>query len=364
MKRQRPGPTRFTGRLAAATAIAVGAMAFASWRGWTTMVENRLMVEVQSALDKRDFVTAQRLLQQQLQSHARNAEALTLAAQAARRAGDFRQAETWIDRAERAGAIAEVVALERALTQVQTGRNPAVAHYLSVAEAHPNDPASQLLLEAIIEGALVRLDLPTARHAVALWDKSAGTQEQRAASLAWQGELAARRGDIAAAATAYRQAVAETPSSTSRRRRLADLLSRYEPSEALVQLDSITAERPSTDPVSLLIRARCQRALGDFEAADATLHQLLAIQPADYDALVEQGQLSLELRRYEVAESSLRAALRDRPAGREALQALERCLRLNSKHTEAAAIAEQLARLDQQLDERLRQLRETGQVSP
>jgi tetratricopeptide (TPR) repeat protein len=364
MKRQLPRPTRFTGRLAAAAAVAVGALAFASWRGWTAMSENRLMVEAQSALDTRDFVTAQRLLQQLLRSHARNAEALTLAAQAARRAGDLRQAESWLDQAERAGAIAEVVALERALTQVQTGRNPAVAHYLSVAEAHPRDPASQLLLEAIIEGALVRLDLPTARHAVTIWDKSAGKKEQRAASLAWQGELAARRGDIAAAATAYRQAVAETPSSTSRRRRLADLMSRYDPAEALLQLDSIAAERLPTAPVTLLIRARCQRALGDFDAAEAALQQLLASQPDDYDALVEQGQLSLESRRYDTAESSLRAAIRHRPAGREALQALERCLRLNSKHTEATAIAEQLTRLDQQLDERLRQLRETGQVSP
>ena len=50
--------------------------------------------------------------------------------------------------------------------------------------------------------------------------------------------------------------------------------------------------------------------------------------------------------------------------GREALQTLVRCLRLTGKTEEASRMAESLAKLDQRLDETLRQLQQQGKVSP
>ncbi|MFM7072265.1 MAG: tetratricopeptide repeat protein, partial [Planctomycetota bacterium] len=238
------------------------------------MSDNRFWGTVQTALDERNFATARELLEERLRRDPRESHTLTLAAQAARRDGDLGRFDTLIDRAESAAAVAEVVALERALARVQTGRTADIGHYLEVAQSHPLDPASKLLLEAIVEGAIVRLDLPAAQRAVALWDSAAKTAEQRAASDSWKGEIAVRRGDIAAAADCYRKAVAATPASVNRRRRLADLLARYSPTEALEHLDLAESQGSAPTPSTLLTRARCQRALSDFEAAEQSLRKL------------------------------------------------------------------------------------------
>ncbi len=362
MQRPRVRNSRLTLRLA--SAIALAAAAFAAWRVWDAIVDHRFWGTVQAALDDRNFATARELLEERLRRSPGESHTLTLAAQAARRDGDLGRFDTWIDRAERAGAVAEVVALERALARVQTGQTADIGHYMEVAESHPLDPASKLLLEAIVEGALVRLDLPAVQRAVALWDSAAKTAEERAASDSWKGEIAVRRGDIAAAADFYRKAVAATPVSSTRRRRLADLLARYAPTEALEHLDFAESQGAAITSSALLTRARCQRALSDFEGAEQSLRKLLVLRPQDYDAHVELGQIALESSRYDVAESALRTAIQQRPAGREALQTLVRCLRLTGKTEEASRMAESLAKLDQRLDETLRQLQQQGKVSP
>lgn len=358
-------------RLLAACA-ALAAIAVVGWQVNRWLVDSRTRQQTEAALEARDFSTARRLLDQRLRTHPRDGDAMTLAAQAARRLGEFDDAAELLKRAERAGAPGEVIELERALGKVQTGEMAAIGHYLDVATENPDLPVSKLLLEAIVAGALARLDLPLALHAAKLWDKSAVTAEAQALSAEWQGEIAIRRGEAEAAAASYRRAIELSPTDL-RRLRLADLLARQNPTEALGQLDLIAAESAGRsspnrqeidDSKQLLVRARCQRALGDDEQADSLLNQLLARQPAHYEGLVERGQLALELRRNDVAETCLRAAVAIQPQGREALQALARCLQLTGKADEAREIRERVAQLDQLLNQRIRQLQQQGKIEP
>lgn len=354
---------------AAAALIAIGAAAWQA-NGWLANV--RIRQQTEAALEARDFDTASRLIDECLRARPRDGEILLLAAQAARRQAKFDDAAEWLRRAERSNASTEMIELERALAVLQTGESGAVGHYLEVAEQNPDLPVSKLLLEAIVAGALVRLDLPVAAHAIQIWDRSATTAEFKALSAEWKGEISIRRGEVTEAADAYRRAIELAPT-VSRRLRLADLLARQDPTAALAQLDLLSTmstthasqESNASESVPvLLIRARCQRALGDAEQADAILVQLLAHQPEHYEGLVERGQLALEQRRNEVAESCLRAAVAQRPQGREALQALARCLQLVGKSEEAREVRERVAKIDQALDQRIRQLQQQGRIQP
>jgi tetratricopeptide (TPR) repeat protein len=350
--------------------IAIGAVAavgaalvVAGWFLFISSPATRALDEAAKALADRDFPTARRLLADHVRSHPRDGEALALDAQAARRAGELDDAANLIARAERYGAVAELVALERALAKVQTGETAQVGHYLEVAESHPTDPTSALLLEAIATGALQRLDLPVAQRAVELWERSADTSECRAVASEWRGEIAIRRGEVAAAADAYRRALELTPQSTPRRLRLAELLSRYAPAEALEQLEA-AGPTATASPTAMLTRARCHRGLGDHDAALALLDKLLARRPDDYETLVERGQVLLELRRFDEAEATLQAAVEKYPQRREGLQTFARCLQLMGKTEAAKRMSERVAEIDRTLDERIRQLQERGKVSP
>ncbi|MFO0819227.1 MAG: tetratricopeptide repeat protein [Pirellulales bacterium] len=358
-------------RLIAACTAFVALLAIA-WQVNRWMDKERARQLTEAALEARDLHAARQILDQRLRDQSHDGETLAFAAQVARRLGEFDDAAELLNRAERAGASDEVVALERALAKVQTGESGAVGHYLEVAEQNPDLPVSKLLLEAIVAGALVRLDLPVAAHAIQIWDKSATTAEFQALSAEWKGEISIRRGEVNEAADAYRRAIELAPT-VSRRLRLADLLARQEPTAALAQLDLLSTtsntqatkeSNASESPQGLLIRARCQRALGDAEQADAILVRLLAIHPDHYDGLVERGQLALEQRRNEVAETCLQAAVAQRPQGREALQALARCLQLAGKSEEAREVRERVAQIDKALDQRIRQLQQLGRIQP
>lgn len=316
---------------------------------------------IAAALERRDFAAARDLAGARLKRRPGDVETLLLAAQAARRGGDLDAASRYLDAAERTGEMAEAVLVERNLFELQTGRLDLAGRYLEVAEANPEYPESPLILEALVAGSLQRMDLRLAQRCVDNWNSRATRDSERTQSKIWSGEIALRRGDVDKAADYYRQVIAESPDNDLARLRLAELLSRTNPAEALKQLEILRPKRPN-DRAVLLFTARSQRALGEHEQACELLHQILLKSPKDYDALLERGQLALELRQFDVAERRLSDAVRLYPERRDGNLALARCLQSVGRDEEARQYREKVAQIDAELDARMRRLREQGRL--
>lgn len=314
-----------------------------------------------AALDRREFVAARELADARLKRRPRDVETLLLAAQATRRGGDLEAASRFLDSAERTGEMTEAVLVERNLFDLQTGRLDLANRYLEVAEAHPEYPESPLILESLIVGSLRRMDLRLAQRCVDSWNSRAKRDDERVQGQLWSGEIALRRGEVETATDHYRQVVVDSPDNDQARLRLAELLCRNKPTEALTHLEVLRAKR-SQDRSVLLFTARSQRALGEHERAAELLDQILVKFPKDYEALLERGQLALELRQFDLAERRLSDAVRLYPERRDANLALARCLQSVGRDDDARPYREKVAQIDAELDVRMRRLREQGRL--
>lgn len=317
----------------------------------------------QEALARRDFAEARRLADQCLAIWPNDSETLMLAAQAARRGGAIDEAETTLRAAERADAAAELLGFERSLLALQRGETEAIARLYQVCVDHPTANESSLILEAMITGALRRLDLALTQTCLDQWEENCASQADRIQGWIWRGELAIRKGDVDVAADQYRRAVEAKPDDDQIRVRLAELLARHAPKEALTHLEQLTSRRRNAPDV-LLYRARSHRSLGEYEKAAALLGQILESSDNDYDAILELAQIALELRQFATAESRFREALAIHPNRRDPNAGLARCLQLSGKDDEASQFRDRVAELDAKLDQRMRLLREKGRLVP
>lgn len=323
--------------------------------------ESNEFAAISAALERREFAAARSLAGDRLKRRPGDVETLLLAAQAARRGGDLETATRYLDAAARTGDMAEAVLVERNLFDLQTGQLDLASRYLEVAEANPEYPESPLILEALVAGSLQRMDLRLAQRCVDNWISRAKQDAERVQGKIWNGEIALRRGEVDKAADCYRQVVAASPDNELARLRLAELLARSNPAEALQQLEILRPKRPN-DRAVLLFTARSQRALGEHEQAVELLDQILLKSPKDYEALLERGQLALELRQFDVAERRLSDAVRLYPERRDGNLALARCLQSVGRDEEARPYREKVAQIDAELDARMRRLREQGRL--
>jgi len=317
----------------------------------------------EAALLDRDFPRVRGLLEECLHIWPRDDQVLLLAAQAARRDGATADAERLLDAAGRAHAVPDAVELERLLLQLQNGDTRHIDHLLAVCRAHPATAESRLILEAAIVGSLHRVDVALALTCLELWDGHCDRAPDRLQSWIWAGEIAIRTGDVDTAAGHFRRVVEAEPDHDQARRRLAELLSRSAPREALDHLDQLR-NLPPDDRDVRLTRARCFRSLGEHEQATRLLDELLTTAPGDYEALLELGEISLELRRWDAAERWLRAAIALQPNRRDPNLALARCLQLAGRPEDAQRYRDRVAEIDAQFEERLRSLQEKGSLHP
>jgi len=340
--------------------LVIGGVAlYLGWQAWASFRFHA----AEQALARRDFAEARRLLNAHVQGRSPSGETLLLAAQAARRDGALDETPQILDAALRANAVPEAVAFERELLRLQSGQTDDAERFLEVCTAHPTAEQSPLILEALIVGSLKRLDLVLAKRCLDLWQKTRDNQPDRIQGWIWRGEVALRQGDRDTAEREYRQAVAADPRNEQARLRLAELLSRFAPREALDQLDALPQQRWDDRDVRFQ-RARSYRALGEYETADELLTKIIAESPDDYGAILERGHLAMELRQFEPAERWYRAALKIQPELREPNEALARCLQLLGKTDESQRYRDKVARIDALLDERMKQLKAKGRLTP
>src|ERR1700676_3034631 len=102
------------------------------------------------ALENYDYVQAGADLDGYLSVHPTDPDAVLLAAQTARRRGDFPEALRLLSRAEKQGAPAEAVDTEQQLLQVQGGDLADARPLARYCSDHADDPNGALALEVLI----------------------------------------------------------------------------------------------------------------------------------------------------------------------------------------------------------------------
>lgn len=319
--------------------------------------------DAQLGIAQRDFLRARTQLRQCLTVWSDDPTTLLLAASVARRDGDFSDAERYLSRASKGNAVPEAIVLERKLLNLQKGDLEEIDGMFAFCREHPDDANAPILLESAIVGALRALDLRRASALIALWNQQRTQPVEQMQGLLWQGDLAIRTGNYENAIVDFREALKSQPTSQLARRKLAEILVRYSPAEALEHL-SVLRRNSAQDRRLRLLSARAHRTLSEFDEAKKLLDALLAESAEDVEILVERGQLALELARGEEAERLLRKAHRLDPLKRDTNAALARCLNQLGKEEEAKVFQERVTDIDAAFEKRLQQILQTKKDKP
>jgi tetratricopeptide (TPR) repeat protein len=260
-----------------------------------------------------------------------NAEALLLAARAARRLDNLEPAERYLERYQSLHGSDDRLVFERFLLRTDRGEADA-ARGVCQALLEQDNPDGFLLLEAMARGYLRTYRLSAVDGCLAQWLVRRPDHPQ---ALTLRGQLyeqAERRQDAAAA---YRRALEVDPDHDEARMRLTALqLQRNRPRDALADLALLSRKHPD-DPLTQVRLAYCLDQTGEPARARALLDDLLARRPDFGPALAERGRLAAADGQLDQAERWLRAARERNPADLSARYQLYLCLRRAGKEAEA-----------------------------
>ncbi len=326
-----------------------GLVAAAGVAGWLAVVAAGRrpddMAGAREALDARAFRTAGAHLEQHLKRHPADADALLLAARAARRNRVYHKATAHLAKYRQAGGSAETAALEDRLARVQRGDLAEADALLAYPDGHPD---IFLVLEAVVEGSVAALAAQEAQGqldptgpAVARAKRAADRflaaplgQADQAQGHFWRGTIHNHAQEHGPAVADLRRAVAEVPDHFEARQALALTIAQANPREALSHLERLIRARP--DDFSLRYsEATIRRSLGQSAEARRLLDDLLDDRPQDYQVLLERGLADLDAGLAGSAEAFLRRALAAAPRNPEITMAISRCLRVQGRVAEA-----------------------------
>ena len=328
-----------------------------AWFGWGAYYFRK----AEQSLGRRDFDSARSDLQNALCVWPRDIQVLLLDAQAARRMGKTDDAFGILQSPDLIAAAPESVSLELDLIQLQLGNADLAQQFLMACTENPQATQTPLILEALIVGGLHRVDLATTRQCLEMWKERCASESQRKQGMIWNGELAIRTGDVETAIARYREVIDLQPNNDVARLRLAEFLVRYIPQESIVLLSELHRRKPESRDITFQV-ARCYRALGEQERAIKLLDEILKHASNDYDALLERGQIAIETQSFAEAERLLRIAHGIHPERRDVNLYLARALQLAGKRAEYEHFRGIVANIDAALEDRMRQLRETGSL--
>jgi len=307
------------------------------------------------ALERHDFSQAGALLDHYLSFHPADPAALMLAAQTARRRGEFDEALRTLSLAEKHGAPADAVALERRLLRLQAGDLSDAGALTQFCTDHPDGPESALILEGLIEGSLRAFNLPLARWGVDVWLKHRLSTFDHAQGLIWHGRVSEFVQDFPQALADYQRAVELAPDRLQTRLRLVEALIREEPRQAIPHLEWLRQHHPDNAEVRFQTARLC-RNLGQAEEASQLLDAILAITPDKEPVLLERGRVAMDLNQSADAERWLRHAVKLAPDQRDANLALADCLRQSGRLDEAKRFQDKAQEIETRLNKKLAEL--------
>jgi tetratricopeptide (TPR) repeat protein len=334
--------------LALAVVAVVAVLAGPHLWAWYHLAAARSDVEQYRTADARDH------LRRCLAVWPSNVEARLLAARAARRAGEFAEAEKHLDEARKAAGekAPGEIALEWALLRAASGDVAAVEE--SLQSRLDREPAlGPLIWEALAEGYRRTSRI---REALAWAEKWLQREPDNSQALLVRGDIHRHVGAMNNAADDYRRVVERVPGHREARRHLVRCLvpiGRFQ--EALDHLDVL---RPSAaeDQDLLVLAARCRHDTGRKDQARQVLKEVLAVHPSYGPALRELGREEALDGNDAEAEGWLRKALEAQPHDYHTAYTLAQCLQRLGKTAEAARQSALAAKLKDRI-ERLGEIR-------
>jgi tetratricopeptide (TPR) repeat protein len=301
--------------------VAIALAAIAAWWSFHYGQDRHHWREARLALQKHDADQARVHLAACLVRWNEHPEVHFLAAQAARLAGQYDEAEAHLSFCEQQkGVPPGELRRERALLQVQQGDFRGYVE--SLTPRGPNDPTLPTsVLEAMARGSEATLFFDYAeRAAKRVLDRE--PDHPRVQLL--MGDLLVKKHPHAALPH-YQTAVRVLPDSLTPRLRLAEcLLNLGECREAASQLGVLQERFPNSAEV-LLAEARLHEYRGQADEASACLQRLLASHRDHIDALVFLGRLEYRRGNATAARTWLQRAVEVHPDQQEAWEALAWC---------------------------------------
>jgi Tfp pilus assembly protein PilF len=307
----------------------LGALAGPAWRYVTFRREHE---RAERALADYDFEEALEHLRVCVDLRPDDAPTRLLAAQAARRANRYPEAEEHLNAySDLPGKSTAEGALERALLEAQRGRLEKVYEPLYEYQ-QTRHPRTEEILEALAVGLAETYQV---RAAGSWLEKLLEQYPGNVPGRILRGQLSETVGNKDQALADYHRAVRDHPDNGRARLRLAEALVRYnEPAEAVEHFEWLRARRPDSVPALLGLAGSYART-GRHDRAREVLRDLLARHPDDGDALLEWGKLLSEEGELAEAERALRRAVAAQPFVKEAHYQLALCLRRRGKESEA-----------------------------
>lgn len=334
------------------------------YRFASRMSYERSRAAAEAAIAERDFEAAGKHLDDCLSIRSEDPVLHLLAARTARRRGDFKTAARELKVCESVRDLERDCRLERQLTDIQLGFDRTAAErLLTQTLAAPRSPETELVLEAAIPQVIVRsqevylagqslVEGPgaalrtTIESAIALWLELRATPAHEAEGLYWRGRVRSFT-DLQAATGEFRLALERNPAHFEARLHLAETLSESDPREAVEHLEQLRARNPDRVVVRLML-AHVRRGLGQLDAAQQLLDEILESEPKHAATLLERGKLALDAGRFEESIAFLqraRQALSNEPF---VLLALSRAFHLAGRESEAAALETQYSSMESQ----------------
>jgi tetratricopeptide (TPR) repeat protein len=277
-----------------------------------------------------------------LRAWPRDPDALLLAARAARRLGDFEQADVFLARyRERRGPKDEAGSLEQVFLRAERGDVDEVGSFC-VHLVETNRPAAPLALEAMAHGFLRKYRLREAALCLTQWLERRPDDVQ---AVLFRGLVSEQLQQRDEAIASYRRVVQLDPEHDEGRLRLCGLLLQVgRGGEAAAHLEYLLGRVPD-NPVVPVYLARARAQAGRRDEARRLLDEVLARAPQYGPALAERGKLALAERDLESAEALLRQACERDPSDYQAQYQLYQCLAQRGKEA-VRAQGERLKQLE------------------
>lgn len=279
-----------------------------------------------------------------------DAQTLLLLARAARRAGALDHAGEYLQHYEKVHGQTEDLAREQIFQTAAKGEVDKVRKYCQRL-VREDDPASELALEAMVQGCFRIFRMSEGRTILQTWLK---WQPDNTQALLYQGGVWTLLPNHPKAVATYERLLKLDPEHDDARMKLALVLMEDRLYTAAAPHLEIIVRRQPNNLTAATQLARCRDFLGQEGESEQLLEQVLRREPHFSHALAEWGCIAMRQDRGVLAEACLREALTQEPGNHELLYQLILCLEKNGKTDEA----ENKRRLLNQLKADLKRLEE------
>lgn len=263
-----------------------------------------------------------------------------LAARAARMRGDFKEAETHLNRCLKLNhGASEAIQLEFLLLRVQGGEVDKVVDDL-MQYVENNSPEAPLILQTLSWAYLQTLRYGPAFACLSRWHDVAPDSPE---PFRWRGWILERMSDREGAIKEYQQALELDPDHFSVRLRLAEIyLEHNDPLAALPHLEQLRKRFPDHPYVQARL-GQCRYLQGETEESERLLEAIVEQLPKDSAVLITLAKIKMQAipPHLHEAEAWLRRALTLDPTDTEAEHLLIRCLQAQGRTEEAQAMQKQ-----------------------